>query len=227
MVVSDAGSTLALSGVQVLVDHGAVTDTTNAEGIARLALVSAGRHLVSVRKFGFRADSQWIAVSAGRPAFAEFALEPAATQLPGVTTTAGATDQRLEGFMRRRAMGGGFFFTRGQIDSSNTRTVGELLRARTTARLVPGPGGALYLASHSANLRGFMDTPCWAQVYLDGTLIYNPLGVGDPAHNPPPDLRDYLSRSLAAVEYFPQPATTPVQFRAGAATCGTLVLWSR
>ncbi|MDE3128843.1 MAG: hypothetical protein KGL38_12600, partial [Gemmatimonadota bacterium] len=46
-IVRDAGRALALSGVQVLIDHRAVSDTTNAEGIARVASVPTGRHLVS------------------------------------------------------------------------------------------------------------------------------------------------------------------------------------
>ena len=131
-------------------------------------------------------------------------------------------DPRLEGFMRRRAKGAGFFFTPHQIDSSRTRTLADLLRSGTTADLVPGSAGQVHLASRSAQLG--VGGLCWAQIYLDGTLIYSPLNI---AKETPPDLRDFHTENLEAVEYYTQPGETPVQFRSSAPVCGTLVLWSR
>jgi Carboxypeptidase regulatory-like domain len=227
VLVHDAATAAPLSGVRVTIDHHPAGDTTDATGLARFVEVPEGAHLVGLRLLGYAPDSQSIQVAAGQNTIVERALHSSATPLPRVTTKATTIDPRLEGFMRRRAKGGGYFFTSGQIDSSNTRTLDQLLRADTPARLVPGPAGQAWLASHSARLDGLrVDKPCWVQVFWDGVLIFNPLEQ-DLKRDPPPDLRDYKSYNLEAIEFYPDPATTPAQFREGAPSCGTLVLWSR
>ena len=221
ILVRDAGSTAPLSGVQITLDHRPTGDTTDADGIARLLDTPVGKHVVGLRRLGYTPVSDSIVVIRGKRAMVERQLRAVARALPGVTTTAEPIDPQLEGFMRRRAKGGGFFFTRGAIDSSHTRTLDQLLRGSTTAGLIPGPGGQVYLASRSAQLQFGI---CWVQIFLDGAFIYH----YDPhIRTPPPDLKGFLTSQIEAVEFYPNPATTPVQFREGTPSCGTLVLWSR
>ena len=63
---------------------------------------------------------------------------------------------------------------------------------------------------------------CFCQVYLDGIRIYSPTGA-----SPAPDLRQYDAGGLEAVEYYPGPATTPLEYGGDGAACGTLLLWTR
>ncbi len=224
ILVRDAGSTAPLSGVQITLDHRPTGDTTDADGLARLLGTPVGKHMVGLRLLGYTPDSALVVVTRGKRAMVERQLRVVARVLPGVTTTAEFVDPRLEGFMRRRAKGGGFFFTRGAIDSSHTRTLDQLLRGSTTAGLIRGPGGQVFLASRSAQHEFGI---CWVQIFLDGAFIYHPSATIDIEHNPPPDLKGLLTSQLEAVEFYPNPATTPVQFREGDPSCGTLVLWSR
>ena len=224
VIARDSGTATPLSGGRVTVDGRLLADTTDHTGTTRIGGLAPGLHMVVLVRMGYAPDSESVTITTHGGATLELRLRSVAVPLPGVKTTAEAVDPRLEGFMRRRAKGGGFFFTRGEIDSSHTRTLEELLRANSTARLIPGPGGQSFLASHSALLNFDI---CWVQVFYDGVLIFNPADNPDPKHNYPPDLRGFLSRDLEAVEFYPNPATTPVQFREGAPACGTLVLWSR
>lgn len=224
VIARDSDTATPLSGVRVTVDGRLLPDTTDHTGTARIGGLSPGLHMVALRRMDYAPDSASVTITAHGGATLELRLRSVAVPLRGMRTTEEAVDPRLEGFMRRRAKGGGFFFTRGEIDSSRTRTLEELLRANSTARLIPGPGGQSFLASHSAQLNVGI---CWVQVFYDGVLIFNPADNPDPKHNYPPDLRGILSRDLEAVEFYPNPATTPVQFREGAPACGTLVLWSR
>ncbi|HEU4990431.1 MAG TPA: carboxypeptidase regulatory-like domain-containing protein [Gemmatimonadaceae bacterium] len=224
VLVRDAETESPLSGVRVLLDRQSPGDTTDAEGIGRIPEVAPGRHVIELHLLGYAPDSIPVIVADTGNTPVEVELRPVAKRLPRVTANARRTDEWLSGFMRRRAAGAGFFFTRQQIDSSRTRTLAELLREGSPALLVPGPAGQMYLASHSATLHGLSaSSPCFVQVYYDGTLIFNPLAAGAIV----PDLRDFRSYGLEGVEYYPDPAATPVQFRTGAPSCGTLVLWSR
>jgi hypothetical protein len=224
VIAKDSVTAAPVSGVRISVDGTPVIDTTDRTGIAHISGIAPGVHSVMLRRVGYAPDSTSVTLTPRAGATVELRLRSVAVQLPRVEATEEAVDPRLEGFMRRRAKGGGFFFTPADIDSSHTRTLEELLRGKSTAMLIPGPGGQSFLASHSAQL-GF--GTCWVQVFYDGVLIFNPADNPDPAHNYPPDLRSFLSRNLEAVEFYPNPATTPVQFREGAPACGTLVLWSR
>ena len=222
ILARDAQSNTPLSGVHLQLDGRALDDTTDAGGIARILGVPPGQHVVYLRLRGYAPDSLSVATADTGTTTAEGLLRLFVPSLPTVATTGQRVDTRLQGFERRRAMGGGFFFTHTQIDSSQTRSVAELLREGANALLIPGLGGQMYLASHSAQLGS---RPCFAQIYLDGVFIYNPTGTG--GEQLPPDLHDFLSRQLEAVEYYPDPASTPVEFRTGTPKCGTLVLWSR
>ncbi len=225
VLVRDSQSTTALSGVELRLDHRPLGDTTDAEGIARVQGVSPGLHLLGLYHIGYVPDSLSVTVIDTGSTTVEVVLAPAATTLPGVTTSAQRQHVWLRGFyQRRKTEGGGFFFDRQQIDSSRTRNLGELLQEGANARIVPGPAGKMYLMSHSAQIRGLQgESLCPVQIYLDGTIIFSPLYVGSQI----PDLRDFLSDQFEAVEYYPNPSSTPEQFRTSAASCGTLVLWSR
>ncbi len=227
VIAHDSGTAAPLSGVRITLDHRFLPDTTDAHGVARLAGIAPGLHLVSLHLLGYAPDSQQVTVTGVGGATVDVRLRSTARTLPSVKTNAESEDEWIDHFDERRAQGGGYFFTHAEIDSSRTRTLDQLLRADTPANLIPGAAGMMFLASHSAMLGALFDPrPCWVQIWYDGVLTFNPAtGMGPYGH--PPDLRNYLSRQLEAVEFYPNPATTPIQFRTGSPSCGTLVLWSR
>lgn len=228
VMAHDVGNAAPLSGVRVTLDHQLLPDTTDASGTVRLTGVAPGLHVIGLRLLGYAPDSETVTVIGSGSSTVDVRLRSTARTLPRVKATAESEDEWIDHFDERRAKGGGFFFDRAQIDSSQTRTLDILLRGGTTAHLIPGPAGAMYLASHSGMLNALMKPkPCWVEVWYDGVLIFNPNDNPQPQYNPPPDLGHYLSHELEAVEFYPNPATIPIQFRTGTPSCGALVLWSR
>jgi hypothetical protein len=65
--------------------------------------------------------------------------------------------------------------------------------------------------------------PCYTQIIVDRVVVYQ---ATDPGVDPP-DISEYLTRSLDGVEYYSSPSRTPPEFRTTGAACGTLVLWTR
>jgi hypothetical protein len=63
-------------------------------------------------------------------------------------------------------------------------------------------------------------SPCYAAVVRDGVRIYPFAGAN------PPDLDKIFAEQLVGIELYARPAIVPPELR-GAATCGTLLLWSR
>ncbi len=103
------------------------------------------------------------------------------------------------------------------------------------------------LASRNADY--VRDTRCHVQVVLDGAVISSSTalraprvhagentggrgGMSDPrtqvqGGDDPIDLNLFFTDQLEGVEFYPDATTTPVQYRTGAAVCGTLILWTR
>jgi carboxypeptidase family protein len=66
-----------------------------------------------------------------------------------------------------------------------------------------------------------MKCGCYAQVYVDG-LLANP---GRPTE--PFDINAFPTMQIEAVEFYPGPAQTPIEYSKLNAECGVLVLWTR
>ena len=101
----------------------------------------------------------------------------------------------------------------------------------------------------SRNADYVRDKQCHVQVVLDGAVISSSTalraprihagdntggrgGVSDPrtqvqGGDDPVDLNLFISDQLEGVEFYPDATTTPMQYRTGAAVCGTLILWTR
>jgi hypothetical protein len=62
-------------------------------------------------------------------------------------------------------------------------------------------------------------------VYVDGLKVF--AMSSSSGEQPPFDLREEPLTQLQALEYYPNPATTPAELRDGNSSCGTLLLWHR
>jgi hypothetical protein len=101
----------------------------------------------------------------------------------------------------------------------------------------------------SRNVDYVRDKQCHVQVILDGAVISSSTqlraprvfagentggrgGVSDPrtqvqGGDDPVDLNLFITDQLEGVEFYADATTTPMQYRTGAAVCGTLILWTR
>jgi hypothetical protein len=67
-----------------------------------------------------------------------------------------------------------------------------------------------------------MITACYAQVYIDGTLIN---GARSPTE--PFDLNEINPQSIEAMEFYAGAAQTPMKYSRSGSGCGVLVIWTR
>jgi hypothetical protein len=212
--------------------------TTTGSGGYQILGIAAGTYVLTVRKIGFDPINVRITLRANQVIDADVELETARVQqLEGVTVRA---DSTLHGPMvqiagRMRSSAGGVFLLRAELDSARGRPVSDLLRKRARgAHMVnyASKGAILLATARGANSilkmpqaePGNPSSPmgCFCQVYLDGVRIYSPTG-----QSPAPDLQQYDAGTLEAVEYYPGPATTPLEYGGDGAACGTLLLWTR
>ncbi|MHB1863896.1 MAG: hypothetical protein ACYCVL_13145 [Gemmatimonadaceae bacterium] len=210
---------------RVILDLFAAAGVTDSTGILRAVPVSRGAHVVEIRRLGYRPDTVGVEFAGDSTTTFAIALHRVAIALTPVNVNATRVDARPSDFDRRRARGGGFFFARAQLDSNPGSTLADILRRKTVARFVRGPGGNEVFLATLAPLDIKSGGICFSQVILDGVRIFTPPGPpGDPY---PPDLSQFVASNMDAVEFYPDPAMTPVEFATGGAQCGTLVLWSR
>src|SRR5688572_21396137 len=97
--VTDASSQRPVADVQVRVEGTSFGAITNASGDFNIANVTAGQHVLRVRRLGFAAQNKTVTVAAGQPTTADFVIAQSATQLEQliVTGTAGAAERKTIG----------------------------------------------------------------------------------------------------------------------------------
>ncbi|HJQ21674.1 MAG TPA: hypothetical protein VJ867_15100 [Gemmatimonadaceae bacterium] len=159
------------------------------------------------------------------------------TPLPPITTSAPAVDAEagaLPDFEARRAKAAGRFITREQLRKEEERTLTDVLRAHLSGIAFQYGATGMYAYNPTQQPPGALNasasnagrTPCYVQLVVDGTTIYQQ-SSGSAAADTPPDMSEYAPRTLDGVEYYSSPSRTPAEFRTNGASCGTLVLWTR
>jgi hypothetical protein len=134
----------------------------------------------------------------------------------------------MEAFEERRALGIGTFLDSTELRRAEGRRLTDLLRGRTSVRIIPFTQSNIGLVEYrAASSIGRDDdgNPCWVSVFLDGIPIYK---AGNAAMRPPDLSRDFSVPSLMAIEYYRSAAQVPIEFATGReADCGVLALWTR
>jgi TonB-linked SusC/RagA family outer membrane protein len=171
--VTDARSTLPLSGVSVEVEGTRLGTTTDSAGQYRINGVAGGSQTLIARRIGYASLRR--SVTDGRPATVDFALVVSATMLDEVVVTGTA------GGELRRSIGNAV----ATIDASDmlaksaATNITSLLNARapglnvlpTTGRLGAGPS----IQIRGRNSIGLGNSPL---VYVDGVRFNNNSGTG-------------------------------------------------
>ncbi|HEY4131525.1 MAG TPA: TonB-dependent receptor plug domain-containing protein, partial [Gemmatimonadaceae bacterium] len=200
-----------------------IAEVARSDSLGRVALgrIPAGYRTVAVRRLGYAPLSARFLFSGGDTLEADFQLEEQAEPLAPVAITSTRDTYGLNsGFLRRRSMSaGGTFLTRKDFEKDDTQLLGDVLVARIpNANIVIDPrSGRRSLASKRGASLGKGSTVCYSQIILDGIRIFAP--PGDTRQ--PPDIDSFLPEHVAAIEYYPGPATTPPEFGGTGASCAT------
>jgi outer membrane cobalamin receptor len=141
-------------------------------------------------------------------------LEPAVVMLDSVVVTEQRlTVSQLE-FEQRRRLGFGTFLTQAEIDRRNSVVTAELLRGIPSIALVQaGRGGAMSTYMIVSTRTG----SCRLELFVDGVRLPERSNTDD---LPPP-------KEIAGIEVYAGPATIPLQYAGGRATCGVVLIWTR
>lgn len=202
-------TTVIIRGAAVRVDH-TIDVVTDSAGIARIAELEDGGHIVEVVAKGYEAYfDNFVSGPGPMPIDLEiraFVEPPKQKSEP--------TGLKAADFAKRRALGQGKFFTLEQMKAADGRPLANFLKVDASAYIATGPKDESFLASRAGSRPS---APCYAAVVRDGLRIYPIEGVT------PPNLDKIFTDDIASIEYY---ATTPAALGV-ASKCGVLLLWSR
>jgi hypothetical protein len=231
-IVTDTGL-VPIADADIAVERTAVRITTGDNGRFQISPIPAGRYVLTVQRLGFRSVLSVVDVSPGDTLRLAIVLEHAAPLLDAVVVTGTGRSLRMAQFDERRAKGNGQFLTEEEIAKRNSVFATELLRTfkGMTVKSYSGAGGQMqYFAISSRSgtndehalpvqrggrtqtIRG-----CPMQVYVDGVAMPAPFSLDE---LPSP-------ASLAGIEMYTGPATTPVEFGGADRSCGVILVWTK
>jgi hypothetical protein len=203
---------------------------TNYAGEFRIDGLPAGRHLVQVRRIGFRPLNDSVTLAAGNVLDVEFVMpeQPLALDSQRVTAAARSTQPFLDEFEARRKSGFGHFVEPDDMRKIDNHNFVSSIATRLPGMTIIRKAGTQLLASGRKPCVGpaFQCTgaePCYVSVYIDGVAQY----VAGVTNGPPTDFSNYKSDDFAAMEYYSSGSTAPPQFSGTGSDCGVLLLWRR
>jgi len=200
-VVSLGNATISMLGSALRV-------ATGDNGRFRIVDVQPGNYVLSVRHIGYASLAVALSIAAGDTARPSLTMRPIVAALDTMISSAKTLPARMSEFDYRRKLGFGHFISGEEIEKRNEVFLADLIR--TVLSVTIAEKGFRQVA---VNTRA----GCAFQIYLDGLAI--PLT---------PDLRDLPSpRELAGIEIYSGPATIPVQYRYGNASCGVILIWTK
>jgi hypothetical protein len=217
-----------IAGAEVWVVFKDTTVRTDSLGRFRVGGLSAGEHLVQVRRIGYTVTRDSVTLKARDVTVKDFVMD-GARELDTVRTIGKGRaydSPRLQDFEKRRLSGmGGHFMSEDELRKHESRSIPDVLRTYTPGITFEPYRGQLFLSSTSAPVLTKQkigpDGPigCWASIYLDGIVLFDGTGM-------PPDMKQFLAMNLSGVEYY-SAGMTPVQYKSIRNGCGTVLLWTR
>jgi hypothetical protein len=235
------GTAEPIAGAQVRVGARGPGALSDAAGYARVSGIPPGSHVVEVLHVGYRTERMVVDFEARAIVDGEVELEVEAVPLSPVEVTADRQKHWLttSGFYERQKFFPGAFLEREEIEelAKNSMETSQLLRRRLAGMNLQyiGPGRGYAIRS----IRG----GCFVQVLIDGVKVpgeqvlasrraQGQTGIAVSTVGPAIDVLVPI-HMIEAVEWYLGPVGVPPQFNftgsrdGGAATCGTLVIWTR
>jgi hypothetical protein len=238
LVLSDVNAQ-PIADVEVALPGLSKIAVSNPQGAFRLDDVPAGVHDVTVRRLGFKLVTTTLEFSDGRTVERNFALSRVVV-LDTVAVSATPFERLMREFDENRAIGLGRFWTRAELaklegvptylilsqvsglaiirGKANHAWVG---RGRATVITLGGSNATPALDGHDIQL-GAPEGTCYAHVYVDNVPRYT-------GRNREPlfDISRITAAEIEAIEYYANPAQTPMRYSTLNSACGTLVIWTR
>lgn len=216
-VVTPGTDTLAVQARISVVGTKLVTQTS-ADGRFLIADVPSGVQILEVSMMGYRTVLFPVEVAAGDTLHVQVKLQSEPVALPAVNVAGeAAPPPQLRGFYARRGRGGGFFFTRAEIQKMRPRLFSDVLRGVPGVRLQPvrGPSGDSYQAV-TGRVTG--TRACPMLYYVDGIPfpVTGEIGINNLIR--PED--------IAALEVYSGTSRVPLEFHSSNAHCGVIVIWT-
>jgi hypothetical protein len=223
---------------QVILSPNGGQTQTDSLGHFLIANLRPAKFHMTVRRLGFA--PVFVDVEIRRPgeSNARIVLSPVGGGLVRLDTVAvvapAMSSPDLIAFYERRAAGIGQFITPTQIEARKGSTFTDLLRSYASrlryVRRVCSNGFAIVGADAPRDLnagqklsdggRCVMDQACYVQIFLNGVRVY-----WYDRSTLPPNVDEYQTGQIEAVEVYHGGAETPSQFGGTGAACGTIAIW--
>jgi hypothetical protein len=218
-IVSDT-NLVPLQGAFVSILGSNIRVGTGPNGRFRIVRVPEGRHLIIVKRVGFRPTSGVVDVPADDTLRLSYMLDKLRPdELDPVVVTARSPSIRMAEFEGRRKVGIGEFMTEEQIAARNSVFPTELFRGFRSVNVSPSRTGAItqYFALSAREGGNPQLGACPMQVYVDQVPLPSPFNLD---LLPPP-------KSIAGIEVYAGASTIPPQFAGSNRGCGVILVWTK
>ena len=134
-------------------------------------------------------------------------------------------------FDERRRVGLGKFVTAEDIERQKPAQTSQLLHGLTGLRIQRSRLGGKMIAYSRTGFSSLSGVSCgqgrYADVYVDGVLIYRWTSIRPPDPVDAFDVNGIDPGRIAAIEYYARASQTPVEYQNLDSTCGVLVIWTK
>lgn len=199
--------------------------------------IAPGKYVVLVRLIGYAPFATELVFAPRERVERDFLLIVRPVRLAEVDVNAAKPERgKMSEFERRRKAGLGTFITREVFEKNANHRTGDILAAQAMGLEMLRIGGGKEAVASNRGRSTFKALPygddadrrlgakraCYAQVFVDGSLVYIP----EP-DRPLFDVNSIPPDQIEAIEFFAGGAQSPPELNPLGATCGTLVIWTR
>jgi hypothetical protein len=214
-------------------------------GKFRLKDIPPGNYQLVVRAPGFASDTSELTVGVNESIALDFVLRPAVAVLNEVRIAgeAGFVSPKLVGFAERRRAGSGRFLDSVAIAPWHNRRTSDMLALVAGIDVRRSLGnkawvvGGRAVSPHKcafcnerkedvldvADINAGAGIACYADVYLDGVLVYNSSTRKVPLF----DVNSIPPSNIIGIEFYAGGASVPAKYNATSGGCGVLLIWTR